>query len=102
MFSIWQEVMCAHVASNGLQIEYTETVPIKIRKNPDCDLALVMVGRGSEPRIQLEQTMLEFDSVLPFSAGSMAEVTVVNSAPYPVEFYSLEFDKDYLAEEEVR
>lgn len=84
-----------------LQTEYTESVPVKIRKNPDCNLKLTMVGMGSEPRVRWEQTMLEFDSVLPFSTGSTAEVTVVNPAPYPVEFYSLEFDKDYLTEEEV-
>ncbi len=60
-----------------------------------------MVGKGSEPHILFEQTMLEFDSVLPFSPGAAADVTVINPAPYPVEFYSLEFDKSYLMEEEV-
>ena len=74
---------------------------MKIRKNPDFNQSLTMVGRGSEPRIVLGQTCLEFDSVLPFSAGSVAEVTVTNPDPFPVEFYSLEFDKDYSAEEEV-
>ena len=83
-------------------MEYSETIPIKIKKNADFDLDLCLIGMGSEPQIVFEQTMLAFDSILPFSLGTVAEVTVMNPAPYPVEFYSLEFDKDYLMEEEVR
>lgn len=82
-------------------MEYLEKFPIKIRKNPDCELSLTMVGRGLEPHIMVEQTLCEFDAVLPFSSGSVAEVTVINPTPNPVEFYSLDFDKDYSVEEEV-
>ena len=59
-----------------------------------------MVGRGIEPHIHLEQTLCEFDPVLPFSSGSVAEIAVVNPTPNPLEFYSLDFDKDYTIEEE--
>ena len=47
-------------------------------------------------------TMLEFGPVLPFSSGASQEVTVSNPTAYPIEFYSLEFDSQYLLEEEVR
>lgn len=59
-----------------------------------------MVGRGVEPHIVLEQTLCEFDPVLPYSSGSVAEFVVHNPTPNPVEFYSLDFDKDYTTEEE--
>lgn len=46
--------------------------------------------------------MIEFEPILPYSIGSEVEVTVGNNMDYPIEMYSLEFDKDYLIEEEVR
>ena len=60
-----------------------------------------MEGGGSEPQLIFTPSLVEFEPVLPFSQGSEAEVTVTNPMPYPVEFYSLEFDKQYLEEEEV-
>ena len=44
---------------------------------------------------------MEFPAVLPFAEGSEAEVVVSNPLPYAIEFYSLEYDKQYLEEEEV-
>lgn len=60
-----------------------------------------MSGFGREPQVTFDQTLLEFESVLPFSSGSMAEVKVSNPTPYPVELYSLDFDTQYAQEEEV-
>ena len=48
-----------------------------------------------------DRTLLEFPPVLPFSSGSEAEVTLSNPMPYPVEIYSLNFDQQYIDEEEV-
>ena len=83
------------------QTEYSDNIPLKIRKHSEYNLSLNMCGFGREPRIQFDQTLLEFESVLPFSSGAMAEVTVSNPTPHPVELYSLDFDNQYIQEEEV-
>lgn len=84
-----------------MQAEYKETVPFKIRRHPESELQLTMTGFGCEPQLVFDRTMVEFESVLPFSSGSVAEVTVTNPAPHPVEFYSLDYDKQFILEEEV-
>ena len=62
-----------------------------------------MEGRGSEPQLVFDKHLMEFSPILPFSTyGSEVEVTVSNPMEYPIEFYSVEFDKQYLLEEEVR
>ena len=60
-----------------------------------------MRGQGSEPRLEFDRQLVEFPAVLPFAEGSEAEVVVSNPLPYAIEFYSLEYDKQYLEEEEV-
>ncbi len=72
-----------------------------IKQNSDCALQIDVNGMGYEPRIEFDKTLVEFTPILPFSAGCEAEVSVHNPCPYPLEFYSLEFDKQYLYEEEV-
>lgn len=46
--------------------------------------------------------MLELGPVLPYSSGAEGTVVVKNPCEFPIEFYSLEFDQQYLAEEQVR
>ena len=60
-----------------------------------------MVGHGSEPRLEFDRQLVEFPAILPYADGSEAEITVSNPSPYAIEMYSLEFDKQYLEEEEV-
>lgn len=43
--------------------------------------------------------MLEFAPVLPNSAGDERAVVVRNPCTFPIEFYSLEFDSQYLEDE---
>lgn len=38
---------------------------------------------------------------MPFTEGSEMDVTITNPMDYPIELYSLEFDKQYLEEEDV-
>ena len=59
-------------------------------------------GHGSEPQVEFDRQLVQFPAVLPFADGSEAEVTVSNPMPYSIEIYSLEYDKQYLEEEEVR
>ena len=83
------------------QLQYSERIPFAIRQNAESDLALYVEGSGSEPHILFDRTLVEFSPVLPFSPGSVGEVTISNPKPYPVEVYSLSFDRQYLEEEEV-
>lgn len=39
--------------------------------------------------------------MFPFSQGDYQEVTVHNPTSFPIEFYSVDFDTQYLEEEEV-
>ena len=84
-----------------LQVEYTERIPFIIRQNADSDICLTVQGFGSEPQLELDRNLIAFTPVLPFSPGIESEVNVRNLMSYPVEFYSLEFDKQYIEEEEV-
>ena len=61
-----------------------------------------MSGKGNEPKLEFGSTLMEFGPVLPHSAGDEREVMVRNPSSFPVEIYSLEFDKQYLEEEKVR
>lgn len=58
-------------------------------------------GQGEEPQLEFCPSVLELGPCLPFSSESKAEVTVKNLSSFPIEFYSLEFDIQYLKEEEV-
>ena len=60
-----------------------------------------MTGQGSEPKVEFDKTLIEFGPVLPHSSGDEKELVIKNPSPFPVEIYSLEFDKDYLEEEKV-
>ena len=59
-------------------------------------------GQGNEPKLDFSSTLIEFGPVLPHSSGDEKEVIVRNPSSFPVEIYSLEFDKQYLEEEKVQ
>lgn len=80
---------------------YNDQIPFVVNQNPDVNIIIQVTGKGSEPQIIFDRTMVEFDPVLPFSEGSEAEVTITNPMDYPLEIYSLEFDNQYLDEEDV-
>ena len=81
---------------------YSEKIPIRIIHNDGSDLMLSLEGKGSQPAVVFSRNLLEFPAIVPFSNdGSEAEVTILNPMEYPVELYSLEFDKQYLEEEKV-
>ena len=63
--------------------------------------AISVSGHGSEPRLEFSSTLIEFGPVLPHSAGDEKELVIKNPSSFPVEIYSLEFDKQYLEEEKV-
>ncbi|KAJ7312066.1 hypothetical protein JRQ81_006401 [Phrynocephalus forsythii] len=62
-------------------------------------LLLNVSGQGLEPRLEFNPSVLELGPLLPFATGDEAEVVVRNPCGFPIEFYSLEFDQQYLLEE---
>ena len=82
-------------------MHYTERIPLIISQNSYANIVLAVEGRGSEPQVVIDKTLVEFAPVMPYSDGSEVEITVTNPTDAPVELYSLEFDKQYLEEEKV-
>ncbi|EDL11458.1 mCG132575 [Mus musculus] len=64
-------------------------------------LTLLAQGQGLEPRLEFSPSVLELGPLLPFASGDEAEVIVRNPCNFPIEFYSLEFDQQYLLEEKM-
>jgi hydrocephalus-inducing protein len=65
-------------------------------------LMILCKGKGQEPRLEFSKNSIEFEPILPHSAGNEQELKIVNPCSFPVEIYNLEFDKAYLEEEKVR
>uniref|UniRef100_A0A8C8TUT7 HYDIN, axonemal central pair apparatus protein n=1 Tax=Peromyscus maniculatus bairdii TaxID=230844 RepID=A0A8C8TUT7_PERMB len=64
-------------------------------------LVLLAQGQGLEPRLEFSPSVLELGPLLPYASGDEAEVIVRNPCNFPIEFYSLEFDQQYLLEEKI-
>ncbi|XP_026704551.1 hydrocephalus-inducing protein homolog [Athene cunicularia] len=65
------------------------------------NLQLHVSGRGLEPQLEFSPPVLELGPLLPYSRGAEGTVVVKNPCKFPIEFYSLEFDQQYLAEEQI-
>lgn len=79
---------------------HEERVAIRMAQSSQR-LMVLCKGKGLEPRIDLSKNSLEFEPILPHSAGDEQEVKLVNPCPFPIEIYNLEFDKNYLEEEKI-
>ncbi|XP_072551301.1 hydrocephalus-inducing protein homolog [Salminus brasiliensis] len=64
-------------------------------------ILLLAQGQGEEPQLEFSTSVLELGPVLPYSGGEEAEVVVRNLCLFPIEFYSLDFDNQYLEEEKI-
>ncbi|NXI70129.1 HYDIN protein, partial [Anseranas semipalmata] len=62
---------------------------------------LLVSGHGLEPQLEFNPPVLELGPLLPYSSGAEGTVVVKNPCEFPIEFYSLEFDQQYLAEEQI-
>lgn len=58
-------------------------------------------GVGEEPQLEFCPPELQLGPSLPNSTQAEAEVTVKNPCSFPVEFYCLELDTQYIEEEKV-
>ncbi|XP_041265558.1 hydrocephalus-inducing protein homolog, partial [Onychostruthus taczanowskii] len=64
-------------------------------------LKLHLTGQGLEPRLEFSPPALKMGRVLVDSNGMEATVVVKNPCDFPIEFYSLDFDQQYLEEEKI-
>lgn len=62
---------------------------------------LTAEGQGEEPQLEFCPSVLELGPCLPVSTEAEAELTVKNPCSFPIEFYCLELDTQYLEEEKV-
>ncbi|KAM6223795.1 hydrocephalus-inducing protein homolog [Rhynchocyon petersi] len=79
---------------------YSQTIVFKIMQS-DEKLTLLVQGMGLEPQLEFSPSVLELGPLLPYAPGDEAEVVVKNPCSFPIEFYSLEFDQQYLMEEKI-
>ncbi|XP_044902281.1 hydrocephalus-inducing protein homolog isoform X9 [Felis catus] len=79
---------------------YSQTLVFQIAQSPQ-KLTLLVEGQGLEPRLEFSPSFLELGPLLPYAPGDEAEVVVKNPCNFPIEFYSLEFDQQYLLEEKI-
>lgn len=64
-------------------------------------VSICVKGRGVEPKLEFNPSLATFGPTLPHGPGVEQVVTVRNPCPFPIEFYSLNFDEQYLYEEKV-
>ncbi|XP_032469168.1 hydrocephalus-inducing protein homolog [Phocoena sinus] len=79
---------------------YSQTLVFQIAQSAQ-KLTLLAQGQGLEPCLEFSPSVLELGPLLPYAPGDEAEVVVKNPCNFPIEFYSLEFDQQYLVEEKI-
>ncbi|XP_059006937.1 hydrocephalus-inducing protein homolog [Mustela lutreola] len=79
---------------------YSQTLVFQISQSAQ-KLMLLAQGQGLEPRLEFSPSVLELGPLLPYAPGDEGEVVVKNPCSFPIEFYSLEFDQQYLLEEKI-
>eukprot|EP00079_Xenopus_tropicalis_P024447 XP_012817094.1 PREDICTED: hydrocephalus-inducing protein homolog isoform X1 [Xenopus tropicalis] len=79
---------------------YSQRLVLQVAQSSQRVMILVE-GKGMEPRLEFTPSVLELGPVLPFSSGDDVEVLVKNPCSFPIEFYCLEMDKQYLEEEKI-
>ncbi|XP_030138182.4 hydrocephalus-inducing protein homolog isoform X2 [Taeniopygia guttata] len=95
--------------SRKLQIRFTPKEERSYRNELEFNicgssnhLKLHLSGQGLEPRLEFNPPALKMGWVLVDSDGVEATAVVRNPCSFPIEFYSLDFDKQYLEEEKIR
>ncbi|XP_006878929.1 PREDICTED: hydrocephalus-inducing protein homolog [Elephantulus edwardii] len=79
---------------------YSQTLMFQIAQS-DQRLALLVQGQGLMPHLEFSPSLVELGPLLPYAPGDEAEVVVKNPCNFPIEFYCLELDQQYLMEEKI-
>lgn len=83
-----------------MQRMYKEKLVIAVSQSTHR-IVLLAQGQGLEPQLEFSTSEIKLGPVLPYSNGEEVEVLVRNPCPFPIEFYSLDYDRQYLEEESV-
>lgn len=84
----------------SLQLAYSRQFVVSVAGSTQ-QLFLTAQGQGEDLKLEFCPSELELGPCPPCSTKVEAEVTVKNPCSFPIEFYSLEFDEQYLEEEKV-
>ncbi|XP_044126636.1 hydrocephalus-inducing protein homolog [Bufo gargarizans] len=79
---------------------YSQRLVLQVAQSSQRVMVLAQ-GQGLEPRLEFSPSVLELGPILPFSPGDDVEVVVKNPCSFPIEFYSLEMDQQYVEEEKI-
>ncbi|XP_029646623.2 hydrocephalus-inducing protein-like [Octopus sinensis] len=79
---------------------YEKRIPIRIAQSSER-IILQCKGNGIEPVLELLEEHVTYRPILPHSCGDEKEVIVKNPCDFPIEFYSVDFDSNYLEEEKI-
>jgi len=77
---------------------YAYTVPFRIANNPAQKL-LEVAGTGQLLALSFDPPHIVLPTVRPYDPPVRQTVEVVNNSEYPIEVFSLDFDKQYVEEE---
>lgn len=82
------------------EAEYRALITVSVERNPKVQTFMVR-GAGEECKLNFSPAVLELPPVLPYSAGVERLVTIQNPSNKDIEVYSLDFDRQYIDEEEI-
>ena len=108
-FSVYPEGGTLHPNERAnLEIKFTPgeirkwnyAIPIRINKNPNAR-TINCKGDGVNFQLSFSPKTVELGPILPLAQEGVAVVKLVNHMPFPVDVYSIDFDRQYLDEEEV-
>ncbi|KAK5867885.1 hypothetical protein PBY51_012341 [Eleginops maclovinus] len=82
------------------ELAYYRQLAVHVAESSE-QVFITVQGQGEEPRLEFCPSELELGPCLSVNTEVEAEVTVRNPCSFPIEFYSLEFDTQFLEEEKI-
>ncbi|KAG7521590.1 hydrocephalus-inducing protein-like [Solea senegalensis] len=82
------------------ELSYNRQLVVHVEESSK-KLSITAQGQGEDPQLEFYPSVLELRPCLPASHDAEAEVIVKNRYSFPIEFYSLDFDTQYLQEEKI-
>ncbi|XP_042266839.1 hydrocephalus-inducing protein homolog isoform X2 [Thunnus maccoyii] len=110
--AVFEMVPCSGMLSHGEKVNvqvkfspaegcaYNRQLVVRVAEGTQ-QVFITAQGQGEEPQLEFCPSVVELAPCRPVSTDVEATVTVKNPCSFPVEFYSLEFDTQYLEEEEI-
>lgn len=79
---------------------FSQKILFKCKDNQK-QFTLNVKGQGINNLVELKPDSIKLGPVLPYETKSIESFEIVNPMDHPIEIYSLDFDKQYLDEEEI-